>query len=69
MPNATEAPPMRRIQLALLVPAERSIFDAQQAVEELPADERLTNAVILLGRARGLVADYVDGVESIPGAW
>ncbi len=54
--------PPRRIRLDLFTPAERAIYDAVQAVEALPPDERLTNAVILLGRARDLVADFVDGV-------
>ena len=50
----------RRCCLTLLVPAEIAIRDAQQAVEKMAADERLTEAVILLGRARDLVADFVD---------
>lgn len=53
----------RRAQLEKMVPAERAIYDAMGAVEEMPADERLTRAVILLGEARSSVADYVDGVE------
>lgn len=51
----------RRCYLDLLTPAERSIFDAIQAVETLPADVRLTDAVVLLGQAKDKVADFVDG--------
>lgn len=53
----------RRSQLDKFTPAERAIYDATQAVEQLPPDVRLTEAVVLLGRARELVADFVDGVE------
>jgi len=50
----------RRIRAECLVPAERAICDAMQAVEAMPADVRLTDAVVLLGQAREKVADYVD---------
>lgn len=56
----------RRIQLSQMVPAERAIFDAAQVVEAMPPDERLTQAMNLLHRARALVGDYVDGVASEP---
>ena len=52
----------RRAQMLYWTPAEQAIHDATQAVEDMPADERLTRAVILLGEARDLVADFVDGV-------
>lgn len=52
----------RRICIDKLTPVEKAIYDAVQAVEALPPDERLTNAVIALGKARDLVADFVDGV-------
>ena len=52
----------RRARLDLLTPAERAIWDALQAVEALPADVRLTDAVVLLQAARTRTADYVDGV-------
>lgn len=52
----------RRVCVDLLTPAEEAIRQAVLAVEALPADVRLTNAVILLGRAQESVADYVDGV-------
>ena len=53
----------RRQHLDRMTPAERSIYNATQAVEALPADERLTRAVVLLDEARGLVGDFVDGVS------
>ena len=54
--------PPRRIRRDLWTPAERAIYDAIQAVEDAGADERLTDAVILLGRAKDRVGDYVDGI-------
>jgi hypothetical protein len=53
----------RRIQIDKLTPAERAIYDAMVAVEGLPPDVRLTDAVVLLQQARDKVADYVDGIE------
>lgn len=50
----------RRNYLELLTPAELAIYQAMQLVEELPASELLTNAVIKLTEAKNLVADYVD---------
>jgi hypothetical protein len=41
--------------------AERAIYAAMEAVEKMPADVRLTDAVVLLGAARDSVADYIDG--------
>lgn len=41
-------------------PAELAIHDAMQAVEKMPADIRLTNAVILLIKAKDLVSDFID---------
>lgn len=54
----------RRARLDLNTPAERAVYDAMLEVEKLPADVRLTEAVTLLGKARDLVADYVDGIAS-----
>jgi hypothetical protein len=51
---------LRRIQLELMTPAEKAIYDASLEVEKVGADERLTKAVVLLSEARNLVADYVD---------
>ena len=53
----------RRAQVDRLVPAEIAIHDAIRLVEEMGCDVRLTRAVILLGKAKGAVADYVDGVD------
>lgn len=52
----------RRSRLDLNTPAERAIYDAMQEVEKVGADTRLTEAVILLSKARDLVADYVDSI-------
>jgi hypothetical protein len=50
----------RRNRIDLFVPAEKAIFDAMQEVEKMEADVRLTDAVILLQKAREKVADFVD---------
>lgn len=50
----------RRNQMRQWCEAERAIHEAVQAVERMPADVRLTDAVILLGKARDKVADFVD---------
>lgn len=50
----------RRARLELQRPAERAIRGAIHAVEALPADIRLTDAVILLGQAFDKVADFID---------
>ena len=52
----------RRCRVDLDVPAERAIRAAIDAVEALPADVRLTNAVVLLGQAKDHVSDFVDGL-------
>lgn len=50
----------RRNRLDLNAPAEKAIYDAMQEVEKLPADEKLTEAVILLSKAKDLVSDFID---------
>jgi hypothetical protein len=50
----------RRVRLDLSLPAELAIRNAVDEVEKLRADVRLTEAVILLDKARNLVADYID---------
>lgn len=50
----------RRAYLDKMVPAERAIHDAIQAVEVMGADERLTDVVIALGAAKDKLSDYVD---------
>lgn len=52
----------RRNDVTQNTPAELAIREAMRAVEALPADERLTAAVVFLDRAHDAVADYVDGV-------
>lgn len=53
--------PPRRIRIDLQTPAEGAIRAAMDAVEALPPDVRLTDAVVLLGKALDRVADFVDG--------
>jgi SHS2 domain-containing protein len=55
----------RRIRLDLMTPAELAIYNAMLEVEKIGADKRLTEAVIKLQDARTLVADFIDGVNSI----
>jgi hypothetical protein len=50
----------RRCDQTLMVPAERAIFDAMQAVEKMCAHPLLTEAVTLLDQARNKVADFVE---------
>jgi hypothetical protein len=45
-----------------MVPAELAIVRAMQAVENAGGGAALTDAVGLLVRARGRVADYVEAV-------
>lgn len=50
----------RRNRIDLNTPAEKAIYDAMQAVEKVGADVRLTEAVVLLAKAKDLVSDFVD---------
>ncbi len=54
--------PVRRCDTQRMTPEELLILDAMRAVEKLPADVRLTHAVVMLTEAMTAVADYVDGV-------
>lgn len=63
MSHAADNEIPRRIRLDRNVPAELAIRAAVDAVEQLPADVRLTEAVIMLGNAREWVADFIDGVQ------
>jgi hypothetical protein len=56
----------RRCYRDLMTPAELAITAAMQAVEEAGASVDLTEAVILLGKARDKVADHVDAQEPKP---
>lgn len=53
----------RRQRIDLLEPVEHDLWAVTQRIEELGADTRLTNAVILLSEARNLVADYIEEKE------
>jgi hypothetical protein len=50
----------RRNRLDLSEPAELAIRKSVDEVEKIGADVRLTEAVILLDKARELVADFID---------
>lgn len=52
----------RRCEMTKWTPAELAIYEAIRLVESLPADVRLTDAVVLLGEAKESVADFIDGV-------
>lgn len=52
----------RRNRIDLLTVEEKAIYDAAVMVDHMPADVRLTEAVILLGQAREKVADYVESI-------
>lgn len=54
---------LRRTQVSLFTPTERLIWNALKAVEAMPSDVRLTDAIILLQAARASVADFVDGAH------
>jgi len=51
----------RRNRLGLNTPAEKAIYDAIQEVEKVGADPKLTDVVVMLGKAKDLLSDYVDG--------
>lgn len=50
----------RRSRLPFCIPAEMAITNAVNELEKVGADIKLTEAVILLGKARDLLSDYVD---------
>lgn len=54
--------PSRRCDILRASPTEKAIRYAVNAVEAMPGDVRLSQAVTLLEQARELVADFVDGV-------
>jgi hypothetical protein len=62
-PTMPDNTPPRRIQMEKWVPAEKAIREAVLAVEAMPADVRLTDAVVLLQAAKDSVADFVDGID------
>jgi len=50
----------RRNRLDLNTPTELAIHEAIQQIERMPANEKLTEAVVILIKAKSLVSDYVD---------
>ncbi|SDZ90443.1 hypothetical protein SAMN05443667_101235 [Flavobacterium gillisiae] len=56
--EVTEFP--RRNRLDLNTPAEKAIHDAIQEVEKVGADPKLTDIVIMLGKAKDLLSDFID---------
>ena len=55
----------RRSRLDLNTPAEKAIYDAIQEVEKIGADPKLTNIVVMLGKARDLLSDFVDSKPTL----
>jgi len=53
----------RRHRMDLMNPAELAILNAMAEVEKIGADERLTEAVNLLQKAKELVGDFEDCKE------
>ncbi len=54
---------LRRNRIDLNTPAEKAIYDAMQEIEKAGADVRLTEAIMLLSKAKELVGDFVDNIE------
>jgi hypothetical protein len=50
----------RRERLDLMRPIELKIYKVMEEVKRMPADMRLTEAAILLDKARNLVSDFID---------
>ena len=53
----------RRNLVTKMTPAEIAIYGAMLEVEKLPANVKLTDAVVLLSQAKDKVADFVDNIE------
>lgn len=51
---------LRRVDLSLNEPAEIAIYNAMQEVEKVGANVKLTEAILLLSKAKDLVGDYID---------
>lgn len=58
--NAPKFDEYRRVRLDLNTQAEIAIREAVTEVEKVGASPLLTDAIILLDKARNLVADYID---------
>lgn len=54
----------RRNKIDCWTPAELAIGLAMETVEKMAADERLTDAILLLASAKHSVADYLEGVNT-----
>lgn len=50
----------RRNDISTMHPAEYSIYKSMQEVESLPASEKLTDAIVLLDKAKKIISDYID---------
>ena len=57
-PNDTYS---RRNRMDLMSPEEKAIQNIIWEVEKLGADTRLTDVVILLGKAKDTLSDFIDG--------
>lgn len=55
----------RRCDIQQMNPAELAILEAMKEVEKMPADTRLTNAIVRLSDAQRFVADFIDDKESL----
>lgn len=53
----------RRNQIDLYSPAEIAISEAMKEVEKSGCDVRLTDAIMLLEKAKSKVADYIDNIN------
>lgn len=56
----------RRHRSDLWQPSETAIQNALWEVEKIGADEKLTEAVILLSKAKELVSDFIDAQSTDP---
>lgn len=54
----------RRVYVEKMVPAELAIRNAMLEIEKLPPDTRLTEAIVMLDKAKNLVSDFVDDPKS-----
>ena len=62
MENVTKE--LRSVRTDLFTPAETAILNAQYELEKAGADVKLTEATILLSKARSLVSEYFYEKES-----
>lgn len=54
----------RRLRIDLNTPTELAIHLAMREVEKIGADKKLTEAIILLDKAKNLVADFIDAQKT-----